>query len=329
MTRDAAGDRVAGNPVAAADPMAGDPVAGLEDAAWALAAVIATYRDAAGSSLAEALTRQPDRTAVLVAAGLVQRADRSLVPDGLVPDPALLDGPLAGNAAAARLGALRQAVQVAAGEAAPGWSAQPDEVLLDQGHASAATGHALATRLVPALDGLADRLAATSARVLDVGTGVGALAVALAREFPHARVTGIDVLARAVALARTEVAQAGPLADRVELREQDVADLREPATYDLIWLPAPFLPETTLTAALPRLVDALVPGGWLVAGTNPAPAGPLAAAVARWNAARNGGSALDGEAMAARVRELGLGSVGQHPTVPGGPILVTGRRRDR
>jgi SAM-dependent methyltransferase len=320
MTRDAA-DPVVG------DPVGGDPVAGLEDAAWALAAVIATYRDAAGSSLAEALVREPDRTAVLVAAGLVQRTD-----SGLVPDPALLDGPLAGNAAAARLGALRQAVQVAAGEAAPGWSAQPDEVLLDQGHASAATGYALATRLVPALDGLAERLAAPGARVLDVGTGVGALALALAREFPHVRVTGIDVLVRAIALARAEVtqaelAQAGRLADRVELREQDVADLREPATYDLIWLPAPFLSETTLIAALPGIVDALVPGGWLVAGTNPTPASQLAAAVARWNAARNGGSALDAEAVAARVRELGLGSVGQYPTVPGGPILVTGRRR--
>ena len=302
------------------EDVAADPVAELDDAAWALAAVIATYRDAAGSSLAGALAADPDRAAVLAAAGLVQGAGGSVV-----PGPALLDGPLAGNVAAARLSSLRQAVEVAAGEAPPGWSALPDEVLLDQGHASAATGHALATRLVPTLAGLADRLAAPGSRVLDIGTGVGALALALARELPNTHVTGIDVLARAIELARTELRQAGSLAERVELRQQDVADLREPAAYDLIWLPAPFLPESSLNAALPHIVAAIAPGGWLVAGTNPAPASPLAAAVAQWNAARNGGNALDADTVAARLGELGLGHVGQRPTVPGGPVLVTGQ----
>jgi hypothetical protein len=187
----------------------------------ALAAVIATYREAAGSSLAEALAADPDRTAVLAAAGLVQDTGH-----GAVPGPALLDGPMSGNMAAARLSSLRQAVEVAGGEGPAGWSELPDEVLLDQGHASAGTGHALATRLVPALPGLAGRLATPGHRILDIGTGVGA----------------------------------------------------------------------------------------------------LAAAVARWNAARNGGNALDADAMAVRLRELGLGDVTQRPTVPGGPILVTGQR---
>ncbi|HEX6452039.1 MAG TPA: methyltransferase domain-containing protein [Trebonia sp.] len=127
----------------------------------------------------------------------------------------------------------------AAGEVPPGWATQSDEVLLNQGHASAATGRALATRLVPTLPGLAGRLASPGSRVLDVGTGVAALALALARELPHTHVTAIDVLDRALRLARTELAQAGPVAGRVELRRQDVADLREPERYNLIWLPAP------------------------------------------------------------------------------------------
>ena len=139
-------------------------MAQLDQAAWALAAVIATYRDTAGSSVAEALAADPARTAVLAAAGLVQDTGH-----GVVPGPALLDGPLAGRAAAARLSSLRQAVEVAAGERRPGWSELPDEILLDQGHASAATGHALATRVVPALPGLADRLAAPGRRILDIG----------------------------------------------------------------------------------------------------------------------------------------------------------------
>src|ERR1700761_4554397 len=96
---------------AAADQGAqADPVAQLDDAAWALAALIATYRDAAGRSLAEALTADPDRAAVLTAAGLARDTGH-----GIVPGPALLDGPMAGNMAAARLSSLRQAVEVAAG----------------------------------------------------------------------------------------------------------------------------------------------------------------------------------------------------------------------
>jgi protein-L-isoaspartate O-methyltransferase len=305
------------------DPAA-DPVMELENAAWALAAVIATYRDAAEGSLAEALAADPDRTAVLEAVGLVRRTG-----DGITPHAALYDGPGAGNTAAARLSSLRQAVGAAAGEIPRGWAAQPDEVLLDQGHASAGTGRALATRLVPALAGVAERLASPGSRVLDVGTGVAALAVALVRELPHIRVTAIDSLDRAVRLARAELGQAGHLAERVELRQQDVADLREPEAYDLIWLPVPFLSEEALNTSLPHLVDAVAPGGWLVAGTNPAPSGELAAAVARWNAIRNGGNSLDSNRIASALRELGLRDVDQHPTVPGGPILVVGQRPQR
>lgn len=302
------------------DPAA-DPVAELESAAWALAAVIGVHRDAAEDSLAGALAADPDRTAVLEAAGLVRRTG-----GGLIPHPALQDRPAAGHAAAARLSVLRQVLGTAVGEVPPGWAAQPDQVLLDQGHGSAAIGHALATRLVPALDGLASRLATPGSRVLDAGTGIAALAIALARELPHVRVTAIDSLDHVLRLARAELRRAGAPAERVELRHQDAADLREPDTYDLIWLPAPFLSEESLTAALPHLADALTPGGWLVAGTYPAPPGELAAAVARWNSARNGGNSLGPDRLAAMLRELGLGGVGQLPTVPGNPVLVTGQR---
>ncbi|HJQ50444.1 MAG TPA: HemK/PrmC family methyltransferase [Gaiellaceae bacterium] len=57
-------------------------------------------------------------------------------------------------------------------------------------------------------------------RILDVGVGSGAIALALKDERPDARVTGIDVSADALALAR-ENAERLPLA--VELREGDGA----------------------------------------------------------------------------------------------------------
>lgn len=304
------------------DPAAVDVTADLDSTAWALAAVIATYRDAAQGSLAAALAADPDRTAVLEAAGLARRTG-----DGIVPHAALRDGPGVGNTAAARLSSLRQAVGAAAGEIPRSWDAQPDQVLLDQGHASAGTGRAIATLLVPTLAGLAGRLATPGSRVLDIGTGVAALAGALVRELPHVRVTAIDSMERAVRLARAELGRAGLPAERVEVRLQDVADLREPGAYDLVWLPVPFLSEKSLTTSLPHIVDAVAPGGWLVAGTNPAPSGQLAVAVARWQAIRNGGNFFNSDHVAVTLRELGLGDVEQRPTVPGGPVLVVGQRR--
>src|SRR4051794_30162976 len=121
-----------------------DLVTILEGQVWALAAVVATLREAGTGSLEEALAADPARTAVLEAAGVVRR-------DGakVTAAPVLQLGPASSTAASARLSSMRQAVAVAGGEAVTGWDAQSDDVLLDQGRASAGTGHALATRLVP------------------------------------------------------------------------------------------------------------------------------------------------------------------------------------
>ncbi|MEU3183525.1 class I SAM-dependent methyltransferase [Streptomyces sp. NPDC006923] len=303
-----------------------DPAATLEAASWALAAMIGTMRDALTSPLAQVLAADPQRTAVLEAAGLVRRDG-----DDLVPHPALVpaDEPTARSAVEARLSSLRQALSAATHDetsAEGGWAGQSDEVLLSQGRASAATGRALATKVVPRLSGLAERLGRDGGRVLDVGTGVAALALALAGEFPHAEIVGIDILDRALDLARKELASAPAGADRVSLRRLDVAEVSDRSRYDLIWLPAPFVAESTLTVALPRLIDALRPGGWLVAGTNPAPAQPLRQAVGRWNAVRSGGNSFDTDHMAATLTDAGMEDVRRFPTVPGGPVLVAARR---
>ncbi|WP_320779297.1 class I SAM-dependent methyltransferase [Streptomyces sp. CRN 30] len=188
------------------------------------------------------------------------------------------------------------------------------------------TGRALAGKVVPALPGLADALAAGSGRVLDVGTGVAALALVLAQAFPRARVVGVDILERVLELARGELTAAGAeVADRISLRRLDVAQLTEPAGYDLVWLPAPFLSEAALTAAVPRLTEALKPGGWIVVGTNPAVPEPLRRAVAGWNAVRNGGNSWDTDHVARALAAHGLEGEQRFPTVPGGPVLVAAR----
>ncbi|MFH8224648.1 class I SAM-dependent methyltransferase [Streptomyces sp. NPDC018057] len=347
-------EQVSASPESAPEPAAhlgGDPVAALEAAAWALAAFTGTLRDALDAPLMDVLAADPQRTAVLESAGLVRRDGT-----GFTVHPSLTpaDAPTARSAVEARLSGLRQAVSAAAepggsagsagsagvagsagssgpagaaGPARGGWSAQPDEVLLNQGRASAATGRALADKVVPRLAGLGERLAMPGARMLDVGTGVAALAVVLAERFPQARVDGIDVLGRVLRLARAELATApAAVADRITLRQQDVAGLAERDAYELVWLPAPFVSEPALEPALPRLAAALVPGGWLVAGTNPAAEEPLRRSVGRWVAVRNGGNSYDTAAMAAALEAVGLGETRTFPTVPGGPVLVAARR---
>ncbi|WP_194920652.1 SAM-dependent methyltransferase [Catenulispora rubra] len=300
----------------------------LEATPWALAAMIGTMRDAATAPLDEVLAAHPRRTAVLEAAGLVRRDG-----DAVTVDPVLdvADAASAHSAVAARLSALRQAVTVAASEqtagAAPAWERHDDDVLLNQGRASAGTGRALATRIVPALPGLAERLARPGSRVLDVGTGVAALALALATALPAVEVVGIDVMRRVLDLAGTELAEADPAAaGRVTLRLEDVGALSEEAAYDLVWLPAPFLSDAALQSAIPRVFRALRPGGWVVAGTNPAPEHPLHRAVAAWTAELNGGSSSDTASVEEALVAAGFRDERRYPTVPGGPVLVAAQR---
>ncbi len=71
------------------------------------------------------------------------------------------------------------------------------------------------------------------------------------------------MLPHVLRLAATTIAQS-TVADRVEIREQDVATLDESAAYDLVWIPAPFVPAVALEAGTANVARALVPGGWVL-----------------------------------------------------------------
>ena len=275
-----------------------------DQAAWTTAALVIVLRDSGSPA---------QRTA---AAELLRVLDVDL--------PAAMAGRDAGGTAAEAAAPVLQAAALLRGEADL-WAGQSDEALLAQGRASA-QGPALMARFVfPGLPGLLDALARPGARMLDVGTGVGGLAVAYAEAFAALTVVGIDVLPRVLALAQATVA-GSPAGDRVVLRQQDVGAVDERDTYALAWVPAPFVPEAPLRVGLLQLRTALVPGGWLVMGHGKFGGHPVEDAVGRFKTVAYGGTALDDAQAAGLLVEAGLEDVRNVPTPPGAPALTVGRR---
>lgn len=90
------------------------------------------------------------------------------------------------------------------------------------------------SELAPALAGVPDLHAVLSrpgARIADIGCGEGWSSLALARAYPEAVVTGIDVDAPSVDAARAHAVAEG-LENRVEFRRADGAELAEPGAFD-------------------------------------------------------------------------------------------------
>jgi SAM-dependent methyltransferase len=136
----------------------------------------------------------------------------------------------------------------------------------------------------------------------------------------------MDISERVLALARTELA--GNLAaDRVRLRRQDVATLDERGTFDLAWIPAPFIAPDKLTAGVAAVAGALRPGGWLLVGCADLLADqPLDTAVARLAISAWGGTALTIDAAQQFLADVGLIDVTTLATPPGAPVMTAGRR---
>lgn len=90
-------------------------------------------------------------------------------------------------------------------------------------------------------------------RVLDVGTGSGALAIALAHERPEWTVTAIDVSPAALAVA-AENAGSNGVAERITFIEGDLAALPD-GPFDLIVANPPYIPAADLAGLMPDVRD--------------------------------------------------------------------------
>ena len=102
-------------------------------------------------------------------------------------------------------------------------------------------------------------------RILDLGTGSGAIAFALASKYPEAYITAIDSSTGAIALA-LENATTLDFVDRVRIIEGNWwSPIADDESFDLIVSNPPYLTEAEMRSAEPEVVD-YEPQEALVAG---------------------------------------------------------------
>ncbi len=188
---------------------------------------------------------------------------------------------------------------------APGWTHTEDDLLQSFGEVSAGFPRLFRARFLPQMSGLSERLAMQCASFLDIGTGVAALTIAMARDWPDLRITALEPHPAALALARSNVA-AADLDDRVVLHATRGEALEDVAAHDLVWIPSAFIPEPAVPEVIARAARALKPGGWIIYAVVRPGSDSAANALARFRTAFWGGSLIGPEAVADLMAAAGL-----------------------
>lgn len=103
------------------------------------------------------------------------------------------------------------------------------------------------------IEKIVERLVAPPGRVLDLGTGTGAIALALATRYPEAIITAVDLSEDALALA-AENARLLDLAERVTFARSRWYDSIDASTgFDLVVSNPPYLTEAETASAEPEV----------------------------------------------------------------------------
>ena len=257
---------------------------------------------------------------LLVAAGVLRRrADDTLEPAHMHPwhhDPDSLAG--------GTLSQLRRALRHAEGYGA-GWTADDPDIVRAQGRGSVAAAVALAEGLLPQMAAAHQAFLGGAARFLDVGVGIGAVAGRLCQMFPGTTAVGLDVLEPVLRLAEHELREAG-VGERVELRLQSVADLRDVECFDLAWLPQPFIARSDLVAGLDATFRSLRHDRWVVVplAASPSRADEFERALVEHGAHLTGGGAVTVTELTALLEAAGFVDVTDLET-PGGMVVLARR----
>ena len=212
------------------------------------------------------------------------------------------------------------------GSAAGRWRETERRLHQAFGDLSAGFGKLLHSRIAPELPGLSERLSAPDAAFLDIGTGVGALALGMAGEWPGLNVVGIEPLPGVLAQARDNVAAAG-CTDRIALRVGRGEDIADTSSFDLVFVPSAFIPEPEVDLVVERGAVALRPGGWLLLATVDPALEALPAALVRFRIATWGGTNFSDGAAEALLARCGLTDIRRVRGRPGMPFgFIAGRR---
>ena len=160
--------------------------------------------------------------------------------------------------------------------------------------------------------------------VLDVGTGTGAIALAIADEVPSAQVVAMDVSPDALALARENLRQTG-VNGRVRLVEHDLTGGLGDCDFDLVVSNPPYVEPEELPTLQPEVRD------WEPHVALVAPGATEKLARAATEALREGGwlvletAAGAGERVRDLLSELGFEEVAITPDLAGRDRVAEGR----
>jgi hypothetical protein len=197
-----------------------------------------------------------------------------------------------------------------------GWYYTDPQILQGQGASSVLIAQLMACAGIGSDD----------ARILDVGTGVGVLAMAFCRTFASSTVVGIDTWELSLELARQNVAAAG-LESRITLRPTPVEVFKDDDGFDLVWMPAMFLSRGILEDAVAHAVAAMRPNAQLVMGRYAGPDDPIAGALGDLRTIRSGGTLLSGSDTDALLEGAGLVDVHEVKRTWPAPVELTVGRR--
>jgi len=172
-------------------------------------------------------------------------------------------------------------------------------------------------------------LTAPFARVLDLGTGTGAIAVTLLAERPEATGVAGDISGAALAVAAGNAARHG-VAARLDLRQADWWD-GIVGRFELIVSNPPYVTEAEYAGLAPEITEweprgALTPGGDGLAAYRAIARG-LAAHLAPGGRCLVEIGAGQGAAVAALFQAAGLDGVTVHPDINGKARVVSGAMR--
>jgi release factor glutamine methyltransferase len=151
------------------------------------------------------------------------------------------------------------------------------------------TEHVVETVLELAKPTMVERRAPSPVRIVDVGTGSGAIALALAKELPSAEIHATDISPEALEFARANAAR-HELTSRIQFHRADLLGGLLPSSFDIVVSNPPYVRDSeeesvqlevrkfeprnavfagptgleVIELLIPQAREALRPGGWLV-----------------------------------------------------------------